>query len=254
MKKILKWIGIGICVLVVVLLVGLTLFGGAMVKAAVNGFGPVLLGVPVSVEKATFRPLSGKIKLTKLHVGNPKDFKTPALFDLDDVEISLNPRSLFSNTIVFHKVTVLAPHITYEVSLLGSNIGALEKQLGGDAKKSDKKVIIEELTVTDAQVNVSITAAGGHAMPVKIGKIEVKDVGKEQGGVTFADAVMIIMGTITGNIENAAKGTGGLVGSGASAVESGAKAVGGVLTNGASSVISGVGNLLGGEKKADEKK
>jgi uncharacterized protein involved in outer membrane biogenesis len=219
----------------------------------VNGFGPVLLGVPVSVEKATFRPLSGKIKLTKLHVGNPKDFKTPALFDLDDVEISLNPRSLFSNTIVFHKVIVVAPHITYEVSLTGSNIGALEKQLGG-TKKSGKKVIIEELNVTDAQVNVSVTGAGGHAMPVKVGKIEVKDVGKEQGGVTFADAVVIIVGTITGNIENAAKGTAGLVGSGAGAVGSGAKAVEGVLTNGASSIISGVGSLLGGDKKADEKK
>jgi hypothetical protein len=92
-------------------------------------------------------------------------------------------------------------------------------------------------------------------MPVKIGKIEVKDVGKEQGGVTFADAVVIIVGTITGNIENAATGAGGLVGSGASAVGSGAKAVGGVLTNGASSIISGVGSLLGGgDKKTDEKK
>jgi uncharacterized protein involved in outer membrane biogenesis len=251
MKKALKRIGIGICVLLVLLLVGVSLFGGAMVKAAVNGLGPVVLGVPVTLEKATFRPLSGKIRLTKLHVGNPKDFKTPALFDLDDVEISLNPRSLFSNTIVLHKVNVVAPHITYEVSLLGSNIGALEKQLGGAKKpeeKGGKKVIIEELTVTDAQVNVSITAAGGHAVPVKIGKIEVKDVGKEQGGVTFADATLIIVSTIIGNIDNAAKGTGGLVGSGASAV-------GGVLTNGASSIISGVGSLLGGgEKKTGEKK
>lgn len=248
MKKALKWIGIGICVLVVLLLVGLTLFGGAIVKVAVNEFGPALLGVPVTLEKASFRPFAGKIKLTKLHIGNPKELETSALFDLDNVEIELNPMSLFSNTIVLHKVTVVAPHITYETSLVGSNIGVLEKRLEGGAKKPEagKKVIIDELTITDAQVNVSVTAAGGYSIPVKIGRIELKDIGKEQGGVTFADAVLIIAGTITGNIENAATGAGGLVGSGA-------KAIGGTLTNGASSVVKSLGGLLGPDKKTNGK-
>ena len=50
----------------------------------------------------------------------------------------------------------------------------------------------------------------------------------------MADAVKIILSLITSNIENAVKGAGDLVGSGA-------KAVG----NGATSVIKGVGGLVG---------
>lgn len=267
MKKALKWTGIVAGVLVVLLLAGLTMFGGAMVKGAVNGFGPALMGVPVTLEKATFKPLAGKIKLTNLHVGNPKGFKTPALFDLGEVDIELNSRSLFSDTIEIHKISVVAPHITYEKSLLGSNFGELMKQLGGGkAKKPDekdsetqdkgggKKVVIDELVVTDPALNVSVTAAGGHYVPVKLGTVQLKDIGREHGGATFRDAIALIFTVITSNIENAVTGAGELIGSGAKAIGDGAQAAGGAVVDGASSVIKGVGGLFGGEKKTEGKK
>lgn len=263
MKKALVSIGIGICVLVVLLLVGLTFFGGSMVKGAVNGFGPSVMGVPVTLEEANFRPLAGKIKLTRLHVGNPKGFKTPALFELGEVDIELNVKSLFSDMIVIHKIAVVAPHITYERGLLDSNFGALTKQLDlkrdKKPKKGDKKVVIDELVVTDPSLNVSITAAGGHAIPIKLGKVELKDIGKEHGGVTFADAMKIIFSVITSNVENAVMGAGDLLGSGAKAIGTGAKAVGsgamavgGAVVGGASSVVKGIGGLVGiGDKDGE---
>jgi len=265
MKKALKWIGIGICVLVVLLLASVTIFGGAMLKGAVNKFGPKMLGVPITLEGASFRPLAGKLKLTKLHVGNPKEFNTAALFDVDEVDVELKPLSLLTQTIKIRKITVAAPHITYETSLRGSNIGALTKQLEGGTKtpeektagakeqKGGKKVIIEKLIVTDAQVDVSVTAANGHSIPVKIGKIELDDIGKERGGVTLSDAVLIIAGTVIGNIENASLGGGGLIESGAQMIGTGAKAVGGTVVDGASSVVKGLGELLGTDKNADAK-
>lgn len=268
MKKTLISIGIGIAVLVVLFLAGLMVFGGAMVKGAVNGFGPAIMGVPVTLEKASFRPLSGRITLTKLHVGNPEGFKTPALFELGEVDIELDPKSLFTDTIVIHKIAVVAPHITYERALLDSNFGALMKQLEGDTKKKSdgakddqggKKVVIDELVVTDPVLNVSITAAGGHAIPIKLGKVELKDIGKEHGGVTFADAMKIIFSVVASNIENAVMGAGNLLGSGAEAIGSvakalgsGAMAVGGAVVGGASSVVKGIGNLVGlGEKTGE---
>lgn len=259
MKKALKWIGMGICALVVLLLIGLAVSGGVMVKGAVNGLGPAVMGVPVTLEKASFKPLSGKIKLTNLHVGNPKGFKTPALFDLGEVNIELDPRSLFKDTIVIHKIAVVAPHITYERGLLDSNFGALMKQFeSGDAekkpeekasgakeKKEGKKVVIDELTVVDPALNLSVTAAGGHYVPIKLGKVELKDIGKEHGGVTFPDAMKVIFSIITSNVENAVLGAGDLIGSGA-------KAVGGAVANGASSVIKGVGGLFSSDKNTNE--
>ena len=265
MKKILKWVGIGICAFIVLLLAGLTILGGTMVKNAVNTFGPTVIGVPVTLEKASFMPLAGKIKLTKLHVGNPEGFKTPALFELDEVDIQLDVTSLTKNIIVIHRIAVIAPHITYERGLFDSNFGALTKQLEGktekkpeetatneEAQESGKKVVIDELIITDPVLNMSLTATGGKAIPLKLGKVELKDIGKERGGVTFVDAMEIIFSVITSNIENVVLGAGNLfkpsakaVGGGAKVIGSGAKTVGDTLGKGASSLTKGLNSLLG---------
>lgn len=256
MKKTLKWMGIGVGALVVVLVAGLSLFGGAIVKNAVNGVGPMVMGVPVTLEKAAFQPLSGKIRLTGLIVGNPEGFKTRSLFSLGDVDIVLDVRSLFKDTIVIRRIAVLAPHITYERGLLESNFSALQKQLEGDSKKSSstpeskkenpgRKLIIEELIITDPALNVSLTVAGGAAIPIKLGNVELKDVGKEGGGVKVSDAIKIIFSVITCNIENAVAGAGDLLGSSVKAIGSGAKAVGGTVIGGASSLVKGVGGMFG---------
>jgi len=264
MKKALKWIGIGIGILLVLLLAGLTMLGGVMVKGAINGFGPAVMGVPVTLEKVSFRPLAGRIKLTKLHVGNPKGFKTPALFELGEVDIEIDVMSLLRDTIVIHRMAVVAPHITYERALLDSNFGVMVKQLQGGAEeknpeenaaaakpqKNGKKVVIEELIITDPSLNVSVTAAGGHSIPVKLGKVALRDIGKEHGGVTFTDAIKIIFSIITSNVENAVLGAGDLIGTTGKTIGSGTKAVGGAVADGASSVVKGIGGLFGVGKKS----
>ena len=241
----------GLAALVVALLVGVILFGGAIIKGAVNRGGPALLGVPVTLERVWFRPLVGQIRLYHLRVGNPEGFKTPSLFELGRVDVDLQVRSLLRDTIVIRRIEVVAPRITYEKSLVGSsNIGALMKHLEGDAPDAEqgepaaeeggKKVVIDHLVVTDPELRVTITAAGGHALPIKLGDVEMKDLGRgEGGGVTLARAIRMVFRVLFSNIENAVLGVGELVGSGV-------KAVG----HGAASAIKGVGNLLGGEAPA----
>lgn len=245
-------------------MVGLSLFGGVIVKNTINRVGPLVMGVPVTLDKATFKPLSGKIRLTGLVVGNPEGFKTRSLFSLSDVEIALDVKSLFKDTIVIHKIAVVAPHITYERGLLESNFSTLQKQLEGDGKKPaskseskpakpERKVIIEKLIITDPALNVSLTVAGGAAIPIKLGNVELNNVGQEGGGVKIYDAVKIVFSLITSNIENAVLGAGDLLGSGVKAIGSGAKAVGGTVVGGASSLVKSVGGIFSSETAEDEK-
>jgi len=271
-NKLLKRVLIVFVALVAIATIAVAVFGGSMIKGGINTFGPTIMGVPVTLADATFRPFSGKVQLKKLHVGNPEGFKTPALFELGDVDIELDARSLFSDTIVIHKIYVNAPEITYERGLLSSNFGKLLEQLEGDAETADgkkekkpaadaagggKKVIIDELIVRDPKLNVSITAAGGHYIPVSLGQVEMKDIGRKSGGATFADAIKVIFSVLTQNIENAVAGAGDLLGSGVKTVGKaageGAKAVGGAISDGASAVGKAVGGLLGGGGKDTDK-
>ena len=69
------------------------------------------------------------------------------------------------------------------------------------------------MVVRNPKLNLSVTATGGHYLPIALGQIELKDVGKENGGVTFADAINIILSLVTSNVENAVLGAGDIVGS-----------------------------------------
>lgn len=277
MKRILKKVGLVLVVVLSVVLLAVVFVGGSLIKNGVNTFGPTALGVPVTLQSAKFMPLRGKIQLTKLHVGNPEGFKTPGLFDLGDVDIELDAGSLFSDTIVIHKIYVNAPEITYERGLLGSNFSKLSDQLAGDKKPAEekkpepapakkgaaKKVIIEQMIVRDPKLNFAMTASFGHYVPIALGQVELKDIGKEKGGVTMVDAIKIIFSVITSNIENAVLGAGDLIGSGVKAVGKGAAAVGGAavdgasaaggaVVDGASSAVKGIGHLIGiGGKKSE---
>lgn len=254
MKRKLVIAGLILLGLLVVLLLGLIFAGGAFIRTTINTAGPAALGVPVSVQRVVFMPLRGKIRLTGLHVGNPEGFKTPALFEMGDAVVEMDPASLFRDTIVVHRIIVTAPEITYEKGLRSSNFSTLLDRLGGGksgpkepapaASKPGRKVIIEEMVIRDPKLKLSLTLAGGHAIPIALGQVEIRDIGKEKGGVTMVDAVRILFSVITSNVENAVVGAG-------TTVSDGAKAVG----NGAVSAVKGVGELLGvgGKKTPDPK-
>jgi len=250
MKKWLKITSVVLVVIIAIVLLGLGLAGGAIIKGSVNSFGPMVLGVPVTLQKAVFMPFRGKVQLTKLHIGNPEGFKTPGLFELGDVDIEIDVRSLISDTIVIHKIIVDSPEITYERGLLDSNFGKLLANLQSESNKpqktkGSKKVIIEKLVVRNPKLKMSVTAVGGHAVPIALGQVELMDIGKESGGVTVVDALKIFLSVITSNIQNAISGAGDTVGSGAKAMGHGAATAGEAVVGGAASAIKGVGGFIG---------
>ncbi|MCO5067306.1 MAG: AsmA family protein [Kiritimatiellae bacterium] len=249
-----------IVLVLVLLLVGLVLFlkflGGATIKQAVNTGGPLVLGVPVTLEHAALDPILGRIRLKGLHVGNPEGFKTDGLFDLGSLDIKLNMRSLASDTIQIQKIEIKAPKITMERGLTKSNLGALieslEKKDGGEAKEGEKpaaesaakeggkKVVIDEISIAGAQLNLSVTAMGGLAAPLPLPPVTLRDVGKESDGASLVDVISRILKAILGAATDVIAGAGKLVIGGASAAGGaaidGAAFVGGAALDGVTAV------------------
>ena len=279
------------------LIVFLQFFGGATIKQAVNTGGPMVLGVPVTLERAMLRPLQGRAHLGGLVVGNPEGFKTDSLFELGHIDVELNTGSLLGDTLRVRKIDIKDPKITMERGLTQSNLGALLEKLeqkgGGDkaaepeAKepaepaKPGKRVIIDEISISGAQLNLSLTAMGGLAAPLPLPTITLRDLGKEKEGASFTEVLTEVVRAILGSATDVAVGAGKLVGDGAKAVGEGAAAVGGAavdgavvagemavdgakavggaaaaaggaVLDGAGSVIKGVGSLLGGGEKKEE--
>ncbi|MEM7394629.1 MAG: hypothetical protein AAF492_20020, partial [Verrucomicrobiota bacterium] len=98
---------------------------GGVVKAAAEGMGPKVLGVPVTLEKAKVSPLTGKAHLGGLDIGNPEGFNTESLFKLSDVAVDMQVGSIAKDKVIINSIEINAPEITFEGSLKGSNIKKL---------------------------------------------------------------------------------------------------------------------------------
>lgn len=255
---------VGILVVVALVLVAAEL---AMDKVLLKGFNsaaPQMLGVPATLDNASLSILRGTAGLDGLHIGNPKGFKTDGIFDLASVAIELDNTSLLTDTIIIKSIAIDGLVLTYERGLLNSNLGALIDQLSGEKDKKDadaaekgkpekkekaaadkpgKKVIIEKLTITGSQMNVSLTGAaaltGGGVIPIPLPPITLTDLGKEKDGVTVVEAIQNVLKAILGTAGGAISGAGDLLGDGAKALGDGVWAAGEGAVGAGQAVVGG---------------
>ncbi len=268
--KVLKWFaGFLVVVLIAIVLIG-NFFLGSLVKKSVNAVGPSVVGVPVTLEDASFRLIQGKATLEGLVIGNPEGFHTEQAFGLGRISVDLDPKSLTTDTIHIRRIEIDAPEISYEMGLGKSNIGALIDQMskGKDgekkeekageepAEKSATKVVIDEIVIADGKILLSAKLLGGAGVPLPLPTITMKDIGKESGGATPTEVISKVLSTILGAVTSVVSESGKLVGKGAEAAVEGVEAVGGAAVEGveavgkgAADLIKGVGGILGGSEK-----
>ncbi len=227
MKKMLKMI-FGIIILLVALVliaaVTLPLTINPIVKAAASTIGPKVLGVPVSVGNIALSPLAGRLTISELSVGNPQGYSDKPAFAVEKVDVELDIFSLTSDTILVKKIQVDAPAISYEIKEGASNFDTIQANarkssdeektrkpaaVKSGEKKPGKKVIIEVFTLNGAKVSYASTLTLGQAMTLPLAPVTVKDIGKETGGASFADAITLIVNEIVGGLGQAVKAVAG---------------------------------------------
>ncbi|MGB4046891.1 MAG: AsmA family protein, partial [Kiritimatiellia bacterium] len=210
MKKLLKILGVLLAIIVIALVV-LEFSLDRVLHQGFNSFAPKALGVDATLADAKLSLIRGKASLEGLHIGNPPGFNTSGLLDLGKVSVKLDNASLLTDTIVIHEILVDGLVVTYEKGLRDSNLGALiesltpaeapdqdkeEAKKEKSADKSEKKVVIEKLSITDSKMNVSMTGlsavTGGGSVPLPLPPITLTDLGKEKEGVTVVEAIQRI--------------------------------------------------------------
>jgi hypothetical protein len=229
------------------------LFLDSIIKTTVAAVGPKLIGAPVSIETVRLSLLSGSVRVRGLAVGNPQGFNTPSAIEIKDFRLRLQPRSVFSDRVIVEEVLIDGSEITYEMGM-PSNIGRIlenveaasgpaEKPTTEELKKTEKparKVQINHLLITNARIHLGSKLTGGHAAPIPLPTIELKDIGKEKEGKTLGQTLAVVLSAVGEGTMKAVGGAGKLIGKGAKAAGEGvaesAEAVGGAVSKGAESV------------------
>ena len=124
-KFLLLIVGLGIIAIIVV---GMSL--NALVKSGVETMGPKVLGVPVTVDEVDISLLSGgtdmRASLNELIIKNPEGYETDYAFFLPSIRVRVNRNSVLTDTIIIEEILIEGPAITFEGSLLGSNLGDIQ--------------------------------------------------------------------------------------------------------------------------------
>jgi hypothetical protein len=259
MKKPVKILAIVSAVIVgvlAVLLVGIGIFGGSLVKKAVQVAGTSALKVPVALSEADLSILGGTVALRGLEIDNPPGYQHEKLLKLKDARIAVNTLSLLSDTVHIRQITLDGMELVLEQKGLGSNLQDIINNLPksepqGGKEPAGKKLQIDVLEIRNITVEAKLLPISGKAdtVPLKLSTIRMTDLGKN--GTLDATALTgkILLAIAGGIVE---QGSGllpkDLVGGVGSALGKTVE-VGKGLIKGAAGLGKGVTNLLGPKKK-----
>lgn len=185
---------------VVVVAAGIYYFGPSLldsaVKKIVNKYGSEVTGTEVNLEGFSLHPTTGEAGIRKITIANPENYKMPYLFELNNISVKVDLKSLTSDTVIIEDITVDKPAITYEMlSLTQNNIKEIQNNVNSYLNKSSsndkaettsetdsadqsagKKVIIRHLAINDATLSA---AAGDKDVSIILPDITMNNIGDD---------------------------------------------------------------------------
>lgn len=212
MKKILVRILIGASILMVAAVFFFFFFLNSIVKKGVETAGPQVTKVEVRLGGADISPFSGSGTLKDFFLGNPEGFKSASAFKVGMVKVKIDPKSVFSDTIVIEEVVVDGAEITLEagpgginLNKIKSNVEAVAASIQGQpgakdnsatpAAKNEKKFIVKDIVIRNVKLNFGMTLVGAQSLP-QLEEIHIRDIGTAGNGVSSAELVKRVINPV----------------------------------------------------------
>ena len=218
-KKRKKWfvrIAVGLVVFLVALVMFLWLLLDWTVATTVRNVAPVFTGTEVELKSVSIGIFSGQVELKGFKVANPKGFAHKYAFELDKFICRVDLTTVLTDKIIVEEVTIDGMLADYEMSLNGSNLAQIQKNVestlgiadsksaDSDAKAKDQpakanpKVVIRKLSVSGIKLAsgviklplppITLTDLGENTLGEVIDKFYValmKSVGSALSGEAF---------------------------------------------------------------------
>lgn len=218
MKR-LKWALIGLVALLVLLVVGVWLWGDAAARKGVELGGTAALGVPTKLDAVSIGWLSGSVAIRGMKIANPEGYQTDRLMALGGGKVACSIPSLLGDEVVVREIIIEEPELTIELkpglpprSNLGDLLSSLKsKEEPAPAKKEEakpeagegKKFRVDLIRVTKTKVRFHLLL--GKTADLVLPDIELKEVRNSDGTLPrLADIFrQVLVGMSTSAFKNA---------------------------------------------------
>ena len=187
--KILRIILLIVLLIVLLLIVGFNLFANSLLKTAIETAATSALKVKVSLGSINLSILGGKISLENLLIDNPQGYQNPRLLELKKASVSVDIKSLLSDTVRIKEIIFDGVNLTMEQRGISGNnlqdvINALpsgETKAAPQQQPGGKKLVVNNLEISNVAVNVKLLPVPGKSdtVTMKLAPIIMKDLGTD---------------------------------------------------------------------------
>lgn len=177
---------------------------GAIIKLGVETYAPDILDVPVTVDSVRMSPFSGQGGINNFDIANPQGFGDTKAIGLGELDLDIDTKSLASDTIIINRVAVSAPEINFfQLDAKRNNFYELlqnikrntpaaesttdEADPAPEATSEQKKLIIDELSITDVIITASSPLLKDKTFKLPVPDIQLNGLGRANGGAYPAD-------------------------------------------------------------------
>lgn len=275
MKKPLKILRLCLVVILAIfllVLIAVGLFVDSALKAAIETAGTKALNVGVSVNNVDLSIIRGRLGFENLTINNPPGYKHERLLELSQAEITVNTKSLLSDTVNIKNIKLDGVKVVLEQrGISGNNLQDIIKELPKTEKEepsepSGKKLHIDTLEITNTEVNIKLLPVPGKVdtIPLKLSTIKLTDLGNDNdldavaltrtillaiaGGIAKQGADILpdeMLGSLISELKNVGEIPGVVLDTGVKILDTGTdigKKATGVGKDAGKEVIKGVGN------------
>ncbi|HSZ56657.1 MAG TPA: hypothetical protein VK797_13400 [Tepidisphaeraceae bacterium] len=213
-----KWIRriiLAVVLLVVIVVVVIYLNIGRIVRTAVQTQASSSLNLQTTLDSVSLSLFGGKLGLHQLDVASPHGYSAPHMLEVGDTNVAVSYGQLRNQPVHVASITIDKPTLVIEQQNGVLNFKkAMDQMPKSDTTSSSgqesMKLIIDELTVKDAQVVIRPNLPGmSNEITVPVSSIVMKNVGSGDGaqnGAAMKDVVMQVITALAGN----ASGSGAL--------------------------------------------
>ncbi len=207
-----KYIVASVIAIIIIAIGIIALSMESIVKGIVNKYGSQVTGTEVNLEGFSLSLRKGIASIDKLTVANPEGYTQKNLFSLANVTVTVDTKSLTTDTIIIDSIIVNEPVINYQMlSATKNNIGQIlenikkntasaeENSATKDTKKEEKaekpskQVIIKRVEVNSGQIDITTLVGTAN---VKFPQIVLTDIGAEKKGISIVESISHLFTTI----------------------------------------------------------
>jgi hypothetical protein len=187
-----------------------------IVKVALEHFGPQMTGVSVEVGEVQISPRDGRGVLRRIDIGNAPGFASPRAARFGEVTVAIDPATIREPVVVIHEIAIGATSVTYERGPHGTNLEAIQKNIAGYVKRAQEasgagdktpsgrdvqhRFIVEHLVIRNARVTMTSAELKGQGVTFDLPDIEMRNLGKSQGGATASEIASTVADALTTRI------------------------------------------------------